>query len=108
MLLTVQMASGERTVDLPADVVPFRIGRSRSQALVIDWAHEDVSGHHVDIAEVEEGGANVVVHGDNGVTVAGIAHASGTRFRWNVGEKMVLGRAIGKEPECTLTLTRRA
>ena len=106
-MLTVRMASGERAVELPAEPLPFRVGRSRSQALVIDWAHEDVSGHHVDIAELAEGGADVVVHGDNGVTVAGVAHAPGTRFRWNFGEKMIVGRAVGKAPECTLTLSRR-
>ena len=79
----------------PAEPLPFRIGRSRNQALVIDWAHEGVSGHHVDIVELDEGGAKVVVHGDNGVTVAGVAHAPGTQFRWHVGEKMELGRTIG-------------
>ena len=63
---------------------------------MIDWAHEDVSGHHVDIVELDEGGANVVVHGDNGVTVAGVTHAPGTQFRWHAGEKMVVGRTVGK------------
>ena len=84
----------------------FRVGRSRSQALVIDWAHEGVSGHHVDIVEPNEGGARVVVHGDNGVTVAGTAHAPGAQFDWKVGETMLLGRAVRDEPECSLTLSR--
>ena len=106
-VLTVRMASGERAVDLPAEALPFRVGRSRSQSLVIDWAHEDVSGHHMDIAGLGEGGADVVVHGDNGVTVSGVAHAPGTRFRWGFGEEMIVGRAVGKAPECTLTLSRR-
>lgn len=108
MMLTVRMASGERTVELPAEPLPFRVGRSRNQALVIDWAHEDVSGHHLDILELDDRGAMVVVHGDNGVTVAGVAHAPGTRFRLNLGDKMVVGGAIGKGSECTLTLARRA
>jgi len=108
MMLTVRMASGARTLELPASPLPFRIGRSRNQALVIDWAHEDVSGHHVDIVELDEGGAKVAVHGDNGVTVAGVAHGPGTQFRWHPGETMVVGRAGEKEPECTLTLSRRA
>ena len=101
------MASGERSIDLPAGSLPFPIGRSRSQALTIDWAHDDVSGHHVDIVEVDEAGARVVVHGDNGVSVAGIAHPAGARFRWNVGERMTLGTAGGRERECTLVLSRR-
>ena len=107
LTVTVRMASGERAADLPVEPLPFRIGRSRNQALVIDWAHEGVSGHHADIVEIYEGGARVAVHGDNGVTVAGVLHAPGTQFRWHVGEKMELGRAIGREPECTLTLSRR-
>jgi hypothetical protein len=107
MRLTVHMASGERKVDLPAEALPFRIGRSRSQALVIDWMHEDVSGHHVDIVELDEEGAKVVVHGDNGVTVAGVAHAQGSQFRWQPGETMHLGCAVDRERECTLTLSRR-
>jgi hypothetical protein len=107
MMVTVQMASGERTIELPVAPLPFSIGRSRSQAFVIDWAHEDVSGHHVDIERIDESGADVLVHGDNGVKIAGIAHATGTRFRWRVGEPMILGGASGKESECTLLLSRR-
>jgi hypothetical protein len=108
MMLTVRMASGERTIELPAAPLPFRIGRSRNQALVIDWAHEDVSGHHVDIVELDDAAAKVAVHGDNGVTVAGVAHAPGTQFHWHAGETMVVGRAVARQPECTLTLSRRA
>ncbi|HEY2819063.1 MAG TPA: FHA domain-containing protein [Casimicrobiaceae bacterium] len=107
MMVTVQMASGERTIELPVAPLPFGIGRSRSQAFVIDWAHEDVSGHHVDIEKIDESGADVIVHGDNGVKIAGIAHATGARFRWRVGEPMILGSASGKESECTLLLSRR-
>ncbi len=47
--------------------LPFRVGRSRNQALVIDWAHADVSGQHFDIVALDESGATIVVHGDNGV-----------------------------------------
>ena len=108
MMMTVRMASGERTVELPVAPLPFGVGRSRSQGLVIDWAHEDVSGHHVDIVKLDDAGADVVVHGDNGVKVAGVTHPTQTRFRWNVGEPMTLGGAQGGESECTLTLSRRA
>jgi len=107
MMVTVQMASGERTIELPVAPFPFGVGRSRSQALVIDWAHEDVSGHHIDIEKIDETGADVLVHGDNGVKIAGTAHATGARFRWRVGEPMILGGASGKESECTLLLSRR-
>ena len=106
--LAVRMASGEKNVDLPQEPGPFRVGRSRTQGLVIDWAHEGVSGHHVDIIEPDQGGARVVVHGGNGVTVAGAAYAPGTEFRWNVGETMIFGRAGQHEPECSMTLSRRS
>jgi hypothetical protein len=108
IMITVRMASGERTIELPVSPLPFGVGRSRSQALVIDWAHEDVSGHHVDLVKFDDAGADVIVHGDNGVKVAGVTHPAQTRFRWNVGEPMTLGGAQGQEAECTLTLSRRA
>jgi pSer/pThr/pTyr-binding forkhead associated (FHA) protein len=107
LALTVRMSTGERTIAVPLEPLPFRIGRSRSQTLVIDWAHEDVSGHHVDLIELDDGGANVVVHGDNGVHVDGIHRPQGSQFRWQAGETMRLGRTNAGEPECTLTLTQK-
>jgi pSer/pThr/pTyr-binding forkhead associated (FHA) protein len=104
--ITARMASGVRTVALHAGELPFSVGRSRTQALVIDWAHEGVSGHHIDISELDEAGATVVVYGDNGVTLAGTSYAPGARLRWKAGESLALGRAIGHEPECCLTLSR--
>ena len=106
LALVARMASGSKTIELPRGVVPFSVGRSRSQALVVDWAHEGVSGHHVEIVERDERGAQVRVHGDNGVTIAGVEHAPGTQFRWNVGETMLLGRAVHDEPQCSITLSR--
>ena len=74
----------------------------------MDWAHEGVSGHHVDLTNIDDTGAEVEVHGDNGVTVDGTTHAQGSRFRWRVNERMTLGRASGEEPECTLMLSGRS
>ena len=108
LTIAARMASGARTVELRAAELPFSVGRSRSQALVIDWAHEGVSGHHIDITEIDEAGVTVVVHGDNGVTVAGASYPPGARLRWKAGESMALGRIIGHEPECRLTLSRPA
>jgi pSer/pThr/pTyr-binding forkhead associated (FHA) protein len=108
LTLTASMASGQRTVALTDKAVPVRVGRSRNQDLVVDWAHEGVSGHHIDIASLDDTGAEVEVHGDNGVTVDGVTHAPGQRFRWRVGERMTLGRASGEEPECTLMLSGRS
>ena len=76
------MASGVRSVDIVGDVLPFRVGRSRSQALVIDRAHAEVSGRHFEIVALDESGAQVVVHGDNGVAVDGTSHGPGTQFTW--------------------------
>src|SRR5205823_14135469 len=103
LMIAARMASGVRTIELRPVELPFSIGRSRSQALVIDWAHEGVSGHHIDITEIDEGGATVVVHGDNGVSIAGASHSPGARVRWNAGESMALGRVTGSEPECQRT-----
>jgi hypothetical protein len=105
LTLTGHMASGMRTVVIGNKGAPVRVGRSRNQDLVVDWAHEGVSGHHIDIANPDDTGADVEVHGDNGVTVDGVAHPPGHRFRWRVGERMTLGRASGNEPECTLMLS---
>jgi len=106
LAMAVRMASGARTIELNEGLAPFRVGRSRSQTLVIDWAHESVSGHHVDIVEADATGAQVVVHGDNGVIVEGTRHAAGVRFRWKLGQTMLLGRGNEREPECSLTLTK--
>jgi pSer/pThr/pTyr-binding forkhead associated (FHA) protein len=104
--ISAQMASGARTIELRADALPVSIGRSRSQTLVVDWAHEGVSGHHIDIGAIDDSGVDVVVHGDNGVTIAGTLHPQGSTLRWKPGESMILGKTIGREPECRLTLTR--
>jgi pSer/pThr/pTyr-binding forkhead associated (FHA) protein len=110
LTLTASMVSGTRTLTLGAKAatLPVTIGRSRNQDLVVDWAHEGVSGHHIDLMNVDETGVEVAVHGDNGVTVEGTAHPQGHRFRWRVSERMTLGRASGEEPECTLMLSGRS
>ena len=104
--LSVRMASGEREIELADQSLPFGIGRSRNQALVVDGAHADVSGRHVEIVGVDDAGASVVVLGDNGVTVDGIAYGSGARFVWKRGETMVLGRGDAGGPACTVALAR--
>jgi len=100
--LTARMASGVRTVDIGPDDVPFRVGRSRNQALVIDWTHVDVSGLHLEIVAVDATGADVRVHGDNGVTVDAHGYGPGARFHWGVGQALRLGAA--GDASCELTL----
>ena len=108
LTITARMASGIRTVEIPPGALPFRVGRSRNQALVIDWAHADVSGRHFEIVALDESGAQIVVHGDNGVTVDGTSHGPGSQFKWKLGETLVLGGGAGQASLCTLTLSRSA
>jgi len=105
--LTVRGAGGVHGLDLVPEALPVTIGRSRSQTLVIARAHELVSGHHLDIVGVDASGAQVLVHGDNGVVVDGVTHALGARFLWRPGETMVLGAVNGDGRACTLTLAQR-
>jgi len=106
LTLTARLATGERRLALHAGVLPVAVGRSRNQQLVVDRVHESVSGHHLDIVDVDEHGAQVVVHGDNGVIVEGVAYPAGARLRWKVGDTMVLGPALQGVAECTLVLSR--
>lgn len=106
--IVARMASGSRTVALDDRDLPFSVGRSRGQGLAVDWAHEGVSGHHIDIVAIDETGATVVIHGDNGVRLAGTSYPPGARIKWKTGEAIALGRVIGREPECELTLSQRA
>ena len=85
--LSARMASGTRDVELSASALPFSIGRSRHQGLVIDWTHADVSGRHVEIVAIDDDGVSVVIHGDNGVAVDATAHGPGAQFWWKPGER---------------------
>ena len=100
------MASGTRDVELGASALPFSIGRSRNQDLVIDWTHADVSGRHVEIVAIDEQGVSVVIHGDNGVTVDATAHGPGAHFCWKPGETLTLGGRTEEVAACTLMLAR--
>src|ERR1700682_1020134 len=108
LTIAARMASGILAVEIAPGALPFRVGRSRNQGLVIDWAHADVSGRHFEIVALDESGAQIVVHGDNGVTVDGISYGPGAQFKWKLGETLVLGGGAGQAPLCTLTLSRTA
>ena len=73
---------------------------------MIDWAHADVSGRHFEIVALDESGAQIVVHGDNGVTVDGKTHGPGTQFKWTPGQTLLLGNDAAQESSCVLTLSR--
>ena len=91
----------------------------RADALVAELAQGGarafaVGGDLTEEAAVEQmfhqiteqfGGCTVVVHGDNGVTIDGVAHATGARVRWQPGQKLVLGDASPAAVACTLELT---
>ena len=93
---------------IDADALPFTIGRSRDQALVIDRRHAGVSGRHVAIDAIDDEGVHGSVEGDNGVVVDGARHATGARFAWRPGETLVLGGSLPDEPPCVLALARVA
>jgi pSer/pThr/pTyr-binding forkhead associated (FHA) protein len=103
--MAVAQAAGAHTIDVRDDELPFTIGRSRNQSLVIDRRHEGVSGHHLEITALDDEGAAVIVHGDNGVQIDGTRHAAGSRLRWHAGQTMRIG-AAADEAHCTLTLQR--
>jgi len=107
LLVTARGAAGPRTLALTAAALPVTVGRSRNQSIVIGRAHELVSGHHLDIVSIDEHGAQVLVHGDNGVIVDGMPYAPGSRLQWKAGQTMVLGAAQPDGPICSLTLSRR-
>jgi len=107
MLLTARGATGLHKLELSPASMPVTVGRSRNQAMVIGRAHELVSGHHLDIVSLDDTGAQVIVHGDNGVIVDGVSFAVGSRFLWKAGQTMVLGAVQPDGRACTLTLSRR-
>jgi hypothetical protein len=107
LLLTARGAHGERRLEIVPSRLPISVGRSRNQALVVGRVHELVSGHHLDIVDIDAAGVQVLVHGDNGVVVDGVAHAAGTHFVWKIGQTMLLGAAQQPGPSCSLSLSRQ-
>ena len=103
----IDAAADARVHAMRRSELPITIGRSRGQTLVIDWRHAGVSGHHVDIETIDEEAAHGVVHGDNGIDIAGEHLGAGARFRWSLGQTMVLGGSLPGEPRYALLLTRR-
>ena len=102
--LTAASGSGLRTLELRASALPVSVGRSRNQTLVIDRRHEGVSGHHLDIIDLDDDGRQVEVHGDNGVLLDGVHHGPGARLHWMPGQTLVLGGSPHDVPTCQLTL----
>jgi hypothetical protein len=106
--VAVSQGSAERRQQLGADTLPFTIGRSRDQTLVIDRRHAGVSGHHVVLDALDDDGVRGVVEGDNGVIVDGVRHETGARFAWRPGQTLVLGGSLPGESPCVLALARTA
>lgn len=104
--LKARLGAGEQTMTLSPARLPLSVGRSRNQALVVDRGHDAVSGHHLDITALDETGAEVRVHGDNGVWLDGVHHGAGSRLLWRPGQVMVLGASMDAGPACTLVLAR--
>ena len=106
LTLTLASSSGPQTLELRPRALPVSVGRSRNQSLVIDRRHEGVSGHHLDIVELGDDGAEVAVHGDNGAWLDGAHHGPGTRLHWRLGQTLALGASPQDAPTCQLTRAR--
>ena len=106
--VTLAQAGGTQVQAIGADALPFTIGRSRGQTLVVDRRHQGVSGRHLVIDAVDDEGVRGSVEGDNGIVVDGVVHEAGARFAWQPGQTLVLGGALPGEPACTLALARRS
>jgi hypothetical protein len=106
--ITLDQTAGTQVQAIAADALPFTIGRSRGQTLVVDRRHAGVSGSHVVIDAVDDEGVHGSVEGDNGIVIDGDAHAAGARFAWRPGQTLVLGGALPGEPACTLALVRKS
>ena len=104
--MQVRTGGDTRDVRLLADALPFTIGRSRNQSLVVDRSLMAVSGRHVEIVSIGDEGADIVVHGNNGVVIGERTCETGARTTWHAGETMTLGRHAGDAAACTLTLAR--
>jgi pSer/pThr/pTyr-binding forkhead associated (FHA) protein len=104
--ITVSQGNVEQLLPLDPEALPFPIGRSRGQTLVIDRRHAGVSGHHLAIDAIEDDGVRGSVAGDNGIVVHGVPYDAGARFVWRRGETMVLGGSLPGESPCSLTLER--
>ena len=104
--IAVSQGSGEQVLPLDPEALPFTIGRSRGQTLVVDRRHAGVSGHHVAIDAVDNEGVHGSVVGDNGVVIDGARFDTGTRFAWRPGQTMVLGGSLPGESPCALVLER--
>ena len=104
--ITLMQAGGMRTLELHESALPVTVGRSRNQTLVVDRRHESVSGQHLELVMLDADGAQVTVHGDNGVLVEGVPHPSGAYFYWKAGQTLLLGASAHDDPVCTLELER--
>jgi pSer/pThr/pTyr-binding forkhead associated (FHA) protein len=104
--ITTVQGGSPRTLELRPGDLPVTVGRSRNQTLVIDRQHDGVSGHHLDIVEVDAQSALVRVHGDNGVLLDGQHHAPGARVCWHVGTTLVLGASPADPAACALVLAQ--
>jgi pSer/pThr/pTyr-binding forkhead associated (FHA) protein len=104
LTLMTELGAGVQTLELTPDMLPASIGRSRNQSLVVERRYEGVSGYHLQITELDETGALVVVHGDNGVLIDGVRHGPGTRMHWTAGQALVLGASAQDGPTCRLAL----
>ena len=86
------MASGVRTVEISRASSRFVSAAHAARRSSSTGRIADVSGRHFEIISLDESGAQIVVHGDNGVTVNGtLARTGFMNSGRKPGETLLLG-----------------
>lgn len=104
--LQVSDVLGQREIAIAADQLPFSIGRDQAQSCPVPWDHKTVSGKHLQLLAIEEGGARMRMIGHNGGTLEGRRVDGGAEMLWPWGGTAALGAPTPGEPEYRLTLLK--
>lgn len=102
--LRVEDAQGQRIHTVPADTLPFIIGRSSKAHIVIPAQHDNLSREHVQITAIEPGGARVQVLGDEGARLGALEIGEGQQLIWPWGKTLQLGQPDEQATFLNLTL----
>lgn len=80
--LRVEDAQGQRIHNIPADTLPFIIGRSSKAHMVIPARHDNLSREHVQITAIEPGGARIQILGNEGARLGAMEIGKGRQLIW--------------------------
>lgn len=102
--LQVEDAEGHRVQNVPANALPFEIGRSSSAHLIIPGQNHQLSREHLQITAIESNGARINVLGDEGAQLGTTKIAKGQQAFWPWGQTLQLGNPDDQVPLLNLTL----